>query len=406
MMQKLFVLGIARSGTNLLAGALNAHSQVALALDPLLPFFKSLRHAIGLLSGGNDSIRRKLFEPASAFADGYFSHDSTAVVDAVLAGELDLPIPGDPEDLVGAIVQRTALESRQLAGRLKSLREDNFRALLESIVSEVFENSAKKPVLCGFKEVWAVDFIPLLARAFPQARFVVIRRDPRAIIASLTALSRSDPSQSAHTISYVRHWRKEAAVIQEIKDLPELRNRLLVVRYEDVVCDPEDEFSGICDFLSLRPEEGMLHPVLGSGGSGEANSSYGHLTGISTGSLNRWRSVLSPELVQCIEYHCAADMIAEGYTPSAPLPVPLDDRIRRVVRSADAEIVSWRSDSGHPDEDLAHEEQRWAMLCGHSRDFFSEPEIRFHFLFRSSWQRLIAKFDTRMPLNPINSGNN
>ena len=46
MPRPIFVLGLARSGTNLLARILDRHPQVCVALDPLMPVFRALRNAV------------------------------------------------------------------------------------------------------------------------------------------------------------------------------------------------------------------------------------------------------------------------------------------------------------------------------------------------------------------------
>jgi len=67
------------------------------------------------------------------------------------------------------------------------------------VVKQIRKATRRKWV--GMKEVWIIEFLTPLARAYPEARFIVIMRDPRAVIASMQALARSDPSQLAHTIA-------------------------------------------------------------------------------------------------------------------------------------------------------------------------------------------------------------
>ena len=88
MPKTVFVFGIARSGTNLIAGMLNAHPKVALALDPLMPFFKALRNSV-LMSDG-DQRARENSSPESPFQDGYFDTGGYRHLDLIMAGKLDL----------------------------------------------------------------------------------------------------------------------------------------------------------------------------------------------------------------------------------------------------------------------------------------------------------------------------
>lgn len=69
----LFVFGLARTGTNLLAGMLNAHGSVVLELDPLLPFLKASRNAI-VQTCAPESVADR-FDPLAPFQDYYFDPD-------------------------------------------------------------------------------------------------------------------------------------------------------------------------------------------------------------------------------------------------------------------------------------------------------------------------------------------
>ena len=108
MPRPLFVLGIARSGTNLLARMLDRHPQVCVALDPLMPVFRSLRNAVILST--LPAADRKGFTPESPFQDFYFDPAGPAMLDALLDGDAGLPLPPDElARLQQAVPERAAL---------------------------------------------------------------------------------------------------------------------------------------------------------------------------------------------------------------------------------------------------------------------------------------------------------
>src|SRR5262249_42848146 len=152
------------------------------------------------------------------------------------------------------------------------------------------------------------EFIPALARALPRARFIVIRRDPRSVLSSLVAMMTTDETQAAHTISYMRHWRKEAAVLDAMAAEPSLRGRLLTVQYEAITTAPEHAARDICAFLGLAFDSVMLTPAAADGSLSPGNSSFGDMTGIADTSVARWRTVLDAEMVRAIECHCGPEM--------------------------------------------------------------------------------------------------
>jgi hypothetical protein len=90
MSRPLFIFGIARSGTNLISGILNSHDKVIIALDPLMPFFKSLRDCHIEESGDKSLINN--VKPDMPFQDGYFQSYGYKLIDLILKGTLDYPI--------------------------------------------------------------------------------------------------------------------------------------------------------------------------------------------------------------------------------------------------------------------------------------------------------------------------
>ncbi|WP_443059707.1 sulfotransferase family protein [Streptomyces sp. NBC_00443] len=90
---------------------------------------------------------------------------------------------------------------------------------------------------------------PRLHRCWPQARHILLLRHPAAVIASLTS-RRADPDHEA-----VR-----AEVLGYSEKLEEARQNLdaHVIRYEELTAEPERVTRGICGYLGLPWEPGML----------------------------------------------------------------------------------------------------------------------------------------------------
>lgn len=388
----LFIFGVARSGTNLLARMLASHPHVEIALDPLLPLMKALRNAIVAARAPERVAHR--FDENSAFQDYYFVPDGPELLDTVMGGDLDtVPALRSPASLIAAIRRRAALESAALAQRLEELSGDTFRELVDGVLEAIaFPSATVELAWVGCKEVWTVEFIPVLARAYPHARFIVHRRDPRAVIASLEALAAQEPSQAAHTVSYMRHWRKEAAVLTALVGTPALTGRLYIQHYEALVSRPEEEVQSLCDFLDLEFDPSMTTLADRDGFVWRGNSSFGDLDGISARAASRWRDVADYALVRAVEFHCAPEMRLCGYEPTSRSPEDLDETVRGYVLAAHASPGTWRSDTGNPERDLAGEIGRWAMITG-DLNSFCEQDVRRHFLFepclraiRNLWQ--------------------
>ena len=333
----LFVFGVARSGTNLLARLLDRHPAVVVALDPLLPLYRALRNTV-MAETAPEELRRG-FSPEQPFQDHYFDDAGPGRLDLFLAAPTELPLQGvAPEALGAAIGARAALESPALGEALSRVRGDAYRGLFERALEII---AAGRPGVrwVGCKEVWVLDFLPFLARIFPDARFYVLERDPRAIVASLRAMAESDPSQAAHAPSYLRHWRKQVALLHHFAGDPALAGRVRTIGYESLVGAPEAEARRLCAELDLDFDPRMLD-VSADGWRG--NSSYADAAvGVHAQSVDRWRQILPPGAVATADWLCGPEMRLTPYRRVAP---PDLDAALAGLMDEDRQPGAWRSD--------------------------------------------------------------
>lgn len=128
--------------------------------------------------------------------------------------------------------------------------------------------------------------IPDLARIFPGARFVLLLRNPLAVLNSILD-------------TWVKgHWPLLARYRLDLMDGPRqllagielLGERAVVVRYEDLVTQPEREVEAACRHLGLTYDAGLVE----YGGEGRLEGGMGDPTGVdrhtrpSTAGLDRW----------------------------------------------------------------------------------------------------------------------
>ncbi len=379
----LFIFGVARSGTNLLARTISTHPQAVVALDPLMPLFKAWRN---LVIEPVSKTQRYQFDPQCPFQDFYFEPAGSTFFDAILNAPSNLPLNLNL-NLKTSICERAALENPGLAGALKNLDgntiEQIFTSALNIIAGYAQLDTKSHVTWVGLKEVWAVEFVNSLAQAFPRAKFLVIHRDPRAVVASLLALMKQDPSQAAHTISYMRHWRKQVAVTHQLATDPSVSPRLLSLRYENLVTDPVTWVTKIGQLLDLEDPACMLSGLYREKWQG--NSSFGDSLGINPDAIERWRHHLPLSLQATVEFHCAPEMAMLGYARTTTGDVLLQD-IQHSITEADRNPGKWRSDSGNVEKDFVWELRRWALLRNQSSD---AEEIRRCFLFESVYEKLL-----------------
>jgi hypothetical protein len=104
-----------------------------------------------------------------------------------------------------------------------------------------------------------------LAVMYPDAFFIHILRDPRAVVASMLKVGRrarkkgiqtqSFTRNTIHAANFLKKCYAEGAAFQSGND-----SRLLTIKYEDLVKNPEALTHRICTFLELSWDSRMLRP--------------------------------------------------------------------------------------------------------------------------------------------------
>lgn len=373
---------------------MSAHPDVMLARHPFLPVFRSLRNAV--VSNLDDDEVRTAVPAAAPLQDCYFSGPKLRLLDAQLGGSLDLEFDDDEwPALLRAATGRCSLESPDLAPHLGRLRAGTYREMVEqalALVGDARGVASRRWV--GFGEPWILDFAPMLARAFPDARFLVLLRDPRAVVASMKGIARTHPDEVVNTVSYGRHWRKYVALLTHLADDPAIAGRLRAIRYEDLLQDPERVMTEVCRFLAVDPDPQMLdarsYVDWGTGGAWSGNSSFGTEAGVlDRTAAERWRRTLAPDVANLVEWLCGPDMRLAGYEPDGG--VAAGDALATLADES-PRYSNWRSDLGDPLADGGAELVRRALLDPSVS--VGADLIRQCFLFPEVRDRLLAKAPT------------
>jgi len=294
-----FILGPPRSGTTLVRLLLNAHSRVC-APDELI-----------------------------FFGDAVF--------------------PRGPKRWRGQPVPRTIVDHfiQHLASRLPGVMESATRAAVEradgddarSVFVAVMEMLAAKTG----KPQWAektpgnVFFADVLLEMFPDARFILVERDPRATVASMNRVSfyPADAAANAMNLKHYLAWMRRAKRI-----IPD--GQRLHVRYEDLLADAAPILRSMCRFLGLDYEPWMLdfHRDAAANMDARAVESFNRkATGpMDPANADRWRDKLDADAQTIIEKILGREMVEAGYTPEmAGHALPVRGRL-----ALQAKVAIWR----------------------------------------------------------------
>lgn len=227
-------------------------------------------------------------------------------------------------------------------GLVESGGPPTFRRIFEAVLTAFGQRVAKPRV--GEKTPGHVHYIPELLSWFPDARVLILRRDPRAVIASQMrspwVQERLTPTSLAsglvvgsylHQVAlYADDW---GTIYEQVVPASIGDPRVRLVEYESLVQDTERELRRICEFLDEAFEPAMLDnrsddnvPIPASTSAlgdtqWQAWREKHHaatLQPVFTSSLEKWRDQLTEREVSMVEGHCASGMALAGYEPSLP----------------------------------------------------------------------------------------
>jgi len=308
MQNHLFITGMFRSGTTLLARMLHTHRDIACASDPYRPFFNCLRDSIA----DEFDIEIEPYDPlGSYFAD----EDEYALFDRIQSATLDRQFDRDSSTLRDRIESHGEPFSPKIIENLDNIQGETFEEIYRNLlakVSEYYGDNTEKWI--ATKEVWTTEFVPALSRTFPDSKFILVVRDPRAVAASNNA----DEDRKYPWIFLARQWRKIAILSWVYSTQAEFRDRVQVVRYEDLVQSPRATADEMCKFLGIDLDERVLDPsnfVDGRGKQWLQNTTYGEgKASFNTDSIDKWERILDEKTVHLLEQLCYIEMQQFDYS--------------------------------------------------------------------------------------------
>jgi hypothetical protein len=163
----------------------------------------------------------------------------------------------------------------------------------------------------GDKSLNTERYMDDIFAVYPNAKIIHMMRDPRDRYASAkTRWVGMKGRAGAGTIM----WLESVQLARRgIKKYP---NNYKVVRYEDVVTNPEQTLRDVCDFLGEEYTPDMLG-MTGAPGHRDkgGNSSYGKrdVGVISSDSVGRYRQILPAEDIKFMQDFCRSGMTQFGY---------------------------------------------------------------------------------------------
>ena len=305
-----FITGAQRSGTTLLRLLLNSHSKIAVPEEAgfLMPYITS-----GMLKRRRPmSASEKLRFLRFVSRDEQFKKWRLSEEDFVVFKETELTYKG-----------------------------------AVSLLYTTFGQVHGKAIV-GDKTPKFIRKLKILCRTYPEARFIHIVRDGRDTYLSLKQRQHHSASNAALASL---EWRIKEYLIGSA--LAEAKDRVMLVRYEDIIQSPVRQLQAITDFIGVEFEEKFLDFWTSSEAFIDKQHSDLIFQPIDPSNREKWRAALTEEEISRYDFFSRAMLRSYEYpTPDMSIPLikkfgyvlvllfALPKRIFRIIRVSLAMRIS------------------------------------------------------------------
>jgi hypothetical protein len=293
--QPIFVIGNRRSGSTLLRLMLTSHKNIA--IPPEGGF-------IWVLGWKYDHLRVINQHHLQRFVDDLFMLGNT---------------------------QDWKLDRESLIHHLGELVPCTFPQIIDGVYNEYVNRKFPGKVRWGDKTTGYVNYLDQTNRYFPNAQFIHLLRDGRAVVASYKNVPHLSNNVRDAALDWV--WSLKKIIDFGRKIGPE---KFIEIKYEDLVREPERELNQLCEFLNepfdsnmmnfwMMNREEQLEP--------ERHLGWKALTleKVTTKRVSEWEVELSESEIQIFDA-IAGDMNTKlGYGSISESDLPLYDAIEVLI---------------------------------------------------------------------------
>ena len=197
-------------------------------------------------------------------------------------------------------------------GIVERVPERSLAAAIRCVYREEARAEGKQRAFVKENRAWT--FLPYILASFPDARFVYLVRDPRDMALSWK-LSPNHPGQvNRGAAIWQRDQRESIASYGQLAE----SGRIQLLRYEDLLADPEEQLSRLCKFLDLgwTPEMLDFHTRPSTVENSRRLRDWANLEKpLLTANSSKYRSGLSELEIRTVEAVCRKEMEFLGYAP-------------------------------------------------------------------------------------------
>lgn len=389
MKNPLFLCGPAECGTNLVKAILGVNKKIHLESEPFLPLFQFLRTEI-IKQNSNYKKSTRYTKPLSEY---YFSNKDLELMNIIQNSNLKIEFKKDKlNHLKKQILKRMNDYVPHLKKDIHNIKGSNFKEIFDNAFKLIDKHHNKENIKwLGWLDSWVEEFFPILAKAYPSSKFILIIRDPRAALASSNNYynKKNISSLAPLTLSFLRCWRKQVAMAEYFNSSSLLKNRCITVKYEDLVNNPKKITKKLCNFLNIKYSSSMIdtNNFMGLGHNTKkwvSNSNFNSKQkGIYKTSLFTWKKHLDPIIKNFIELIVGIELKYLGYVKTLPKLNKLSKKnIVSYHKHNFRTSKGWRTSTNMPSLDIRFELSRYKYL---KYKKINNSEIKQNFLFKEAY---------------------
>ena len=291
--KKIFATGMFRSGTTFLAKLINSNKKITFISDSFFSVFKFAK---------NDFFNENIFN--KPFDDYLYLNPNLKEFNKFQKLNLkNLKFKKNLKQINKIINKDTKKFSPEFNKKTcLKIKNDNYHLLFKEIFDIL--HKVKNNYIVGLKEVWVVEFIPLLINFDKNIKNLIIIRDPRAVIAS-----NFHSKQTYPLVFLIKQWKKISNLAFYYKK--KFPKKVYLIKFENLIENPIKEIRRINNFLKLK--NGLTNSDIKKL-KWTQNTSYNiYKKKFNKMSIHKWKEILTRDEIKFIEKYCFIEMEMFNY---------------------------------------------------------------------------------------------
>ena len=394
-MKYLFSTGLPRSGTTLFTKSMSTNDEIMMAMGPNIEIYRFFRDA--LVKKYGTSNLKKIVKSGSPIQDYFGSKYKIELLNLMLNSDLNEKFDMKLwKSFLQKSISRVDHDSIDLIKFFSQLKGNTYKEIIINLLNIIMkQRKSNRRKYNGFNESWNICSLKTLAQTFPNSKFIIILRDPRAVWTSLNKNATKRKDLKVQLLSLSRHFRKYVILSNYYLSLPIFKKKLLIYRFEDFIKNPKKILIKICKFLEVKFDNKMLNVNnffdFNTNRKWKPNSAFDiNLKKIDKKVIYNWKNKINKLDLKTIEFLCNSDLKSAKYKSIYnEKDINLNEILSNIKENYNSQ-VKWRTDLNNFKKDKELEILRYKILKNKSK--FEQKSVEKCFLFKDYKNKFLKNY--------------